>query len=282
MTISPSGPLFDTHCHLDHRKYDGKIDEVLTRAADAGVWRMTTIGCARTLEHVESALQIARAHSDWITTTIGIHPHDAEPPIEEGEVLDEAALRALDDARFAEVERIARDPLVVAIGEMGLDYYDNSPREVQQLAFRRQIALAREVKKPIVIHTREAAEDTLRIMREENAADVGGIIHCFSEGPEFAKAALDMHFVSSFSGIVTFKSAQAIQEAATQQPADAILIETDAPYLAPIPKRGKRNEPAFVSHTADFVAGLRGVDPMELRWTTARNACALFGLTPPA
>lgn len=264
-----TAPLFDTHTHLDHARLCDDLDGVLARARQAGVWRMTTIGCARELPTVDSALKVARAHPDWIATTIGVHPHDA------GAV-------AADPRLFDAVERIATDPLVVAIGEMGLDYYyDHSPRQEQQEVFRRQIALARQLRKPIVVHTRDAAEDTLRILREENAKDVGGIIHCFSEGPEFAAAALDLGFVSSFSGIVTFKSAQAIQAAAKAQPADAILVETDAPYLAPIPMRGRRNEPSFVAHTADFVAALRGDDPVTLRWTTTLNACRVFGLTPP-
>ncbi|MEM9072387.1 MAG: TatD family hydrolase, partial [Myxococcota bacterium] len=237
------------------------------RARDAGMWRMTTIGCAREVATVESALTIARKNADWIVTTIGVHPHDAD---------------AAGNELMAEVDRIASDPLVVAIGEMGLDYYyDNSPRELQQEVFRRQIALARQVKKPIVVHTRDAAEDTLRILREENASDVGGIIHCFSEDPSFASAALDLGFVSSFSGIVTFKSAPDIQAAAKAQPADAILIETDAPYLAPIPKRGRRNEPSYVGHTADFIAKLRGDDPAELRQRTAENACRIFRMEGP-
>ncbi len=262
-------PLFDTHCHLDHGRLCDDLDDVLARAHEAGVWRMATIGCARELASVESALNIARAHADWIVTTIGVHPHDA-------------AAVAAEPGLFEAVERIAREPEVVAIGEMGLDYYyDHSPRQEQQEVFRRQIALARQVRKPIVVHTRDAAEDTLRILREERAAEVGGIIHCFSETPAFAAAALDLGFVSSFSGIVTFKKAEAIQAAAKAQPADALLVETDAPYLAPIPKRGRRNEPSFVAHTADFVAALRGDDPDELRWTTTLNACRVFRLSPP-
>ncbi len=264
-----TAPLFDTHTHLDHARLHDDLDSVLARAREAGVWRMATIGCARELATVESALTIARAHADWIVTTIGVHPHDADA------VASQPSL-------FESVERIAADPQVVAVGEMGLDYYyDHSPRQQQQEVFRRQIALARQVRKPIVVHTRDAADDTLRILREENARDVGGIIHCFSEGPDFAAAALDLGFVSSFSGIVTFKSASAIQAAAKAQPADALLVETDAPYLAPIPMRGRRNEPSFVAHTAEFVAALRGEDPEDLRWMTTLNACRVFGLTPP-
>ncbi len=265
--------LFDTHCHLDHRKFkDDDLDELLGRAKEAGVKRIATIGCARYLDSVDSALKIAEANADWICTTIGFHPHDAETLTEED-----------GEAIYARIEEIAEHPLCVAIGEMGLDfYYDNSPREQQKEVFRRQIALARDVKKPIIVHTRDAAADTLEILREENARDVGGIIHCFSEDPEFAKAALDLGFVASFSGIVTFKKSESIQEAARKQPADSILVETDAPYLAPMPLRGKRNEPAFVAHTADFVAKLRGEDPEELRAQTYANACRIFGIEESA
>jgi TatD DNase family protein len=145
-------------------------------------------------------------------------------------------------------------------------------------AFRKQVAIAKELRKPLVIHTRSAPKETLQVLREEHASDVGGIIHCFSEDAPFAAAALDLGFVSSFSGIVTFKKAVAVQEAAKKQPADALLIETDAPYLAPIPKRGKLNEPAYVAHTARHIAELRGEDPEALAASTYQNALALFGI----
>ncbi len=196
--------------------------------------------------------------------TSGVHPHDAahwSPELAQA------------------IVEVAADPLIVAIGEAGLDYhYDNSPRVAQQQAFRDQIALAKQVKKPLVVHTRSAPEDTLAILREEQARDVGGIIHCFSETPDFARAALDMGFVSSFSGIVTFKNAVDVREAARLQPLDALLIETDAPYLAPIPFRGRRNEPAYVAHTADCIAALRGIDPAEVRERSFENALRVFGL----
>ena len=267
-----SAPLFDTHCHLDHRKFDGDRDEVIARAREAGLWRLCTIGCARSLEDVRSAYEVQQVHADWMVTSIGVHPHDAE------------AFDAADgDALFRAICELAREDAVVAIGEMGLDYYyDHAPRQRQAEHFRRQIALAREVGKPIIVHTRDAAADTLRILDEEKARDVGGIIHCFSEDAPFAKAALDLGFVSSFSGIVTFKKAEAVQGAAKALPADAILIETDAPYLAPTPFRGKRNEPSYVAKTAEFVAALRGDDPEALRWQTTMNACRIFGLEPPS
>jgi TatD DNase family protein len=266
-----TAPLFDTHCHLDDPRFAGDFDAVLARARSVGVWKVATIGCVRGLDTVRRAFDVSAAHRDFMVTTIGVHPHDA------------ATLGTPDGvAIWSGIETLARDPLVVAIGEMGLDYhYDHSPREEQREVFRRQIALAREVKKPIVVHSREAREDTLTILREENARDVGGILHCFSEDAAFAAAALELGFVASFSGIVTFKTALDIQDAAKRQPADAILVETDAPYLAPLPHRGRRNEPSYVAHTADFVAKLRGEDPDELRHRTTANACRILGVTPP-
>ncbi len=256
--------LFDTHCHLDDPRLAEELDAVLDRARDAGVRRITTIGCASAETSVTSALDIARKHPDWISATVGVHPHDAKD-------LDDTLCEAIRDA--------GSDPSVVAIGETGLDYhYDHSPREAQAAAFRKQVAIAKEIGKPLVIHTRSAPEETLRILREEDARDVGGIIHCFSEDARFAAAALDLGFVSSFSGIVTFKKAVAVQEAARKQPGDALLIETDAPYLAPMPKRGKRNEPAYVAHTARRIAELRGETPEALAEKSYENAIRLFGL----
>jgi len=256
--------LFDTHCHLDDPRLHQELDAVLARAKEAGVRRITTIGCAHDVASVTSAIDIAHRHSGWISATVGVHPHDAKD-------LDEALCDAIKTA--------GTDPSVVAIGETGLDFhYDHSPRQAQIEAFRLQIAIAKELKKPLVIHTRSAPEETLSVLREERASDVGGIIHCFSEDAPFAAAALDLGFVSSFSGIVTFSKAIAVQEAARRQPADALLIETDAPYLAPSPKRGKRNEPAYVAHTAKRIAELRGVDPEALAEASYDNAIRIFGI----
>lgn len=212
--------------------------------------------------------RVARAHADWVVATVGVHPHDA---------------KSADAALLAAIEDTARDPLIVAVGEMGLDFhYDSSPRDTQREVFRQQVAIARSLKKPIVVHTRDAAEDTLEILRDERAKDVGGIIHCFSEDAAFARAALDLGFVSSFSGIVTFKNATGVRDAATHQPLDALLVETDAPYLAPVPKRGKRNEPSYVAHTTCQVASLRGADPEEIAHASTENACRIFGIPVPA
>ncbi|MBW2510154.1 MAG: TatD family hydrolase [Deltaproteobacteria bacterium] len=254
--------LFDTHCHLDDPRLHQELDAVLERAKEAGVRRITTIGCAHDVASVSSAIDIAHRHSDWISATVGVHPHDA---------------KELDDALCDAIRTAGTDSSVVAIGETGLDFhYDHSPRDAQVDAFRMQIAIAKELKKPLIIHTRSAPEETLRVLREERASDVGGIIHCFSEDAPFAAAALDLGFVSSFSGIVTFSKAIEVQEAARRQPADALLIETDAPYLAPSPKRGKRNEPAYVAHTAKRIAELRGEEPEALAEVSYDNAIRIF------
>lgn len=256
--------LFDTHCHLDDPRLYEELDSVLARATEAGVRRITAIGCANDVESVNSAVELAHQHPDQITATVGVHPHDAKHLTPE-----------LRDA----VYEAGKDASVVAIGETGLDFhYDHSPHLAQEAAFRTQIAIAKELKKPLMIHTRSAPTDTLRILREESAKEVGGIIHCFSEDWAFAAAALDLGFVSSFSGIVTFKKAVEVRDAARRQPADSLLIETDAPYLAPIPKRGKLNEPAYVAHTAACIAELRGEDPEALAEQTYRNALRVFGI----
>ena len=254
--------LFDTHCHLDDPRLFEELDAVLDRASEAGVRRITAIGCASDTASLMSAVEIARQHPDRISATVGVHPHDA---------------KHLDDALCDAVREAGADPSVVAIGETGLDFhYDHSPRATQEEAFRRQIAIAKELGKPLVIHTRSAPKQTLQILREEQAKDVGGIIHCFSEDAPFAAAALNLGFVSSFSGIVTFKKAIAVQEAALKQPIDALLIETDAPYLAPMPRRGKLNEPAYVAYTAARIAELRGMDPEALAQATYENALRIF------
>ena len=257
--------LFDTHCHLDFENYADDLDQVLAAAKLAGVVRINTIGAGQGAESADAALGIAKKHTDWISCTVGLHPHDA---------------KMWNEPLAAKLQSLADAEEVVAIGETGLDFfYNHSDHREQEHAFRQQIAIAKSVKKPLMIHTRSAAQKTLELLREENAKEVGGIVHCFTEDASFAKQALDLGFVSSFSGIVTFKNAAAIQEAAKQQPADAILIETDAPFLAPIPHRGKRNEPAFIKHTAAFLANLRGEDYEQFCMRTTENACRVFRIT---
>jgi TatD DNase family protein len=254
--------LIDTHCHLDPQYFPEGADETLSRARSAGVTGFVCIGVG-SLEQTEAALAIAARRAD-VWATVGVHPHDAA-------ACDQALESAL--SAHAGAER------VVAVGEIGLDFhYDHSPREKQAEVFRYFIQLARQLKKPIVVHTRSAPNETLQILSDEKAADVGGIIHCFSEDKAFATRALDLGFDLSFSGIVTFKRALDIQEVAAWAPADRILVETDSPYLAPVPLRGKRCEPAYVLHTARFVAGLRGVPLEELAQQTSQNAQRRLGV----
>jgi TatD DNase family protein len=254
--------LFDTHCHIDPERFPEGADAVLERARAAGVRGFASIGVG-SLAHAEGAVALAERHPD-VVATVGIHPHDAAT----ADATLEAALASL-----AARER------VVAIGEVGLDFhYDHSPRDTQKDVFVRAIALARKIRKPLVIHTRSAAGDTLAILEAEAARDVGGIIHCFSEDRAFARRALDLGFYLSFSGILTFKSAVAVHDVAAWAPEDRLLVETDSPYLAPIPLRGKRCEPAFVTHTAARLAALRGSDPARLAAATSENAARAFGL----
>ncbi|HKY38668.1 MAG TPA: TatD family hydrolase [Polyangiaceae bacterium] len=255
--------LIDTHCHLDPHYFPEGADETLIRARRAGVTGFVCIGVG-SLEQIQSAIALAERRSD-VWATVGVHPHDAAS--HDG---------ALDQALVA----LSAKPRIVAIGEIGLDFhYDHSPREKQQEVFRRFIALARQLKKPIVIHTRSAPAETLQVLTEEGASDVGGIIHCFSENKAFAQQALDLNFDISFSGIVTFKKATDIQEVAAWAPADRILVETDSPYLAPVPLRGKRCEPAHVLHTARFVADLRGIGLEEVAQITSENARRRLGVS---
>jgi TatD DNase family protein len=249
--------LIDTHCHLDAKYFPGGADAPIERARAAGVSAFVVVGVGETLEPARQAVALAARRADCYAA-VGVHPHNAS---------------ALNDAMFVELAELAAHPRVVAVGEIGLDYhYMRSPKEVQHAAFRRLIGLALRLKKPIVVHTREAPGDTIAILTEEGARDAGGIIHCFSEDRPFAERALALDFDLSFSGIVTFKTARAIQEVAAWAPAERILVETDSPYLAPVPFRGKPCEPAHVVHTARHVAGLRGEPFEELAARTSDNA----------
>jgi TatD DNase family protein len=234
----------------------------MARARAAGVVGFVVIGVGDSLAPARAAIALAESRPHEVAATAGVHPHDAK----------------LFLAMEAELGELVRSQAVVAVGECGLDYhYDYSPRDVQKEAFARQIALAREVGKPIVVHTRTAAADTLDVLRAECRGDVRGVIHCFSEDRAFAEVALELGFYLSFSGIVTFKNARSVAEVAAWAPADRVLVETDSPYLAPIPFRGKPCEPAYVKHTAVRVAELRGVSFEELAQTSTHNATALFG-----
>jgi TatD DNase family protein len=255
--------LVDTHCHLDEKSCPGGADAAMDRARGVNVEAFVVIGVG-SLETAREALALAERRAD-VVCTAGVHPHDAN---------------TLDEALFDALDALCRASAVVAIGEVGLDYhYDHSPRETQAAVFRRFIALARDVRKPIVVHTRSAAEDTLAILTAEQARDVGGVIHCFSEDRDFARRAFDLGFDVSFSGILTFKNALSVQEVARFAPDDRILVETDSPYLAPVPKRGRPNEPSYLVHTAARLAELRGASREHIDRLTTENAVRRFG--PP-
>lgn len=236
--------LVDTHCHLDGKSFDADREAVIERARAAGVEWMVAIGTGDGPPDLEAGIRLADAYP-FIYATVGVHPHEAAKATEE---------------TWTALAALTAHPKCVAVGEIGLDYhYDFSPRETQKTAFVRQMQIARDAAQPIVIHTREAWDDTIALIREHWEPALGGIFHCFSGGPGEARQVLDLGFHISFSGIVTFPRATDIHEAARMVPADRLLIETDSPYLAPIPFRGKRNEPAYVQHTAARIAELRGV-----------------------
>ncbi len=255
-----STALVDSHCHLNFTALKDDLDGVLARAKERGVGTMLAIGTK--LAEFPDVLAIAEAHGH-IFCTVGVHPHEAEN--ESGVALEELVKRAA-------------HPRVVGIGETGLDfYYDNAPRDLQRDNFRTHIAAARETGLPLVVHTRDADDDTAAILAEEMGKGAfTGVIHCFTASRKFAEQALDIGFYISFSGIVTFRNAADIQETARMVPEDKILVETDAPYLAPVPNRGKTCEPAFVADTAAFLAELRGVSEVEIARRTSDNFFRLF------
>lgn len=252
--------LIDSHCHLDFDAFDDDRAEALERAAAAGVGRVVTI-CTR-LTEFERVRALARDHGN-VDCSVGIHPHHVE---DEG-IAESARLVAL-----------AAEPEVVGIGETGLDfYYDHSPRDVQRASFRNHITAARETGLPLIVHTRDADEETAAILSEEmEEGAFSGVIHCFSAGPALAETAIRLGLYISFSGIVTFKKSDELRRIAANVPPDRILIETDAPYLAPVPRRGKRNEPAFVAHTAAAVAAARDVEVDVISQQTTDNFFRLF------
>ena len=256
-----SPELFDTHAHLHFPDFEADLDAVMARAREAGVRGMVTIGTD--VETSRAALAIAERDPD-VWATVGLHPHDAE---------------AGDDALFEELERLARSPRVVALGEMGLDFFRNlSPRPVQEAAFRRQLGLARTLAKPVVLHCRDAHAETLAILAEERVGEVGGIMHCFSGDVEIARRCLDLGLLISLAGPVTYPNAKALPAVARFVPADRLVVETDCPFLPPQPYRGKRNEPAYVAITATRVAELRGERLEDLAPHLTGNARRVFGL----
>jgi TatD DNase family protein len=263
--------FIDSHAHLDGKRFDDDREQVIARAREAGVQTIVAIGNGDGPEQVDCGIRLAEKY-DFIYATLGIHPHEA---------------RFANDAAYQNMERLAKHPKVIAWGEIGLDYfYEHSARDLQKDVFVRQMELAASAKLPIVIHCRpsesseDAWEDCLSLVRQHWAAKgLGGILHCFTGNWSQAKSALDMGFMISFAGNITFPKAQQIRDVAVDVPTNRMLIETDSPYLAPVPHRGKRNEPAFVMETARKLGELRGVTAEEVGEQTSRNFYNFFKLT---
>jgi len=256
--------LIDSHAHLDRREYAGDLDDVIARARAAGVGRVICIGLWRGPGDFGDALGLAERDPATFAATIGVHPHEAVQVPEED---------------WATVERLASDPRVVGIGETGLDfYYDHSPRDVQVAAFRRSIRIAKAAGKPVVVHVRDADDACADVLESEGIPEAGGVIHCFTGNRARAERYLALGLYLSVAGVVTFKTADDLREAVRHAPRDRVLVETDCPFLAPIPFRGKRNEPAHVAHTAAKVAELWGISPAEVAELTTGNTRRLFRL----
>lgn len=253
--------LIDSHAHLNDPAYQGQLPEVLAGIKQAGVVAVINVG----YDLQSSRRAVEQAHSwDFIHAAVGVHPHDAA---------------SLDEEVAATIRGLAYDSRVVAIGETGLDYYRNlSPRECQKEAFRWHLNLARELRLPVIIHDRDAHEDTLRVLKKTKLGAAGGVLHCFSGSWEMARACLDLGFYISFAGPVTFKNAVKLREVAKRVPLEWLLVETDSPFLTPEPYRGQRNQPAYVARVAAAIAAIRGLAEEEVRAATTANARRLFGI----
>ena len=246
--------LVDSHVHLDHEQFRSDLDALIARAHEQGVTRMLTIGTGDGPPKLDCAVELASKY-EGVYATVGVHPHEASKA---------------NAATFDDLRKLLREPGVLALGEIGLDYhYDFSPREVQREVFVEQMRLARDAGKPIIIHTREAWSDTVDLLRREWTGP--GIMHCFTGDEAQAREALDLGFHLSFGGVLTFNKAENVRQAAAIVPDDRLLVETDAPYLAPIPHRGKRNEPAFMVETVKRLAAVRGVEAERIAALTTEN-----------
>lgn len=254
--------MIDTHAHIAMDGYDGGTEGVLQRAVAAGVRHVICVGAGGDLAEARSAVDAARIWQG-VSAICGIHPHEAEE---------------VDDELWQAISDLCAAPEVVAVGETGLDFhYDLSPREEQERVFRLHVQLARKLKKPLCIHTRSAEAETLRILTEEHAREVGGVIHCFSGTARFAHDALALGFHLSIPGIVTFKKPGELADVVQQCPLDRLLLETDSPFLAPVPHRGQRNEPSYLRFTLAKIAELKGIDVEAAQEATTANAVRLFG-----
>jgi len=264
--MSKSPGLIDSHCHLTATQFEGELDAVLDRAQKASVTSINVVGY--TVEHSRSAIEMARRY-DALWATVGVSPHDAKDAAEDfGKSLRQMAVENLDK--------------VVAVGETGLDFFRLiSSRETQISTFIKHIELAVQLGLPLVIHTRDAFEETCSLLAKHGASEVAGVFHCFTGSAQEALRAVELGFYVSFSGIVTFRNAQQVRESAAVVPDDRLLVETDAPFLAPSPMRGKRNEPSFLVYVVERLARIRGASKEHITRITAENACRLFGRGRP-
>lgn len=253
--------LIDSHAHLEMPEYNKDRDDVIRRARDKGIGYIVTVGID--VDSCRKALELADAY-DTVYAILGVHPHN---------------VKHIDGKTYVQLKEFVLHEKVCAVGEIGLDFYRNlSPPDVQLKRFRELIGLAREVKLPVVVHDRDAHRETLSILREEKAFEVGGVIHCFSGDYAMASKCFDMGFYISIPGTVTFRKAHTLQEAVKRSPLDRMLIETDAPFLAPVPFRGKRNEPSYVRYVAEALAHLKGVDFEDVARVTSSNTQSLLGI----
>jgi TatD DNase family protein len=277
--------LIDTHAHLDFDAFNRDREEMIGRAWGAGLVHIITIGSGNGIQSANDAIGLASAE-ERIFATVGVHPHDADLGIcwkgdPQGQVGADVWSAWVEEKErvLSRFSKLAQNPKVVAVGEVGLDYhYDNSPRQMQRDLFRSFVRLALAHKLPLVIHSREAEGDTVQILNEEGAGEIGGVIHCFSGKPQLSEAAMELGFFAGIGGVVTFKQARDLHEAVREMPAEKLLVETDCPYLAPVPYRGKRNEPAYVVETVREIARLRSQEPEEIARITTENARRLFGI----
>ncbi|MBI2359384.1 MAG: TatD family hydrolase [Deltaproteobacteria bacterium] len=255
--------LIDSHAHIQGSEFSADVDQVIRRASEAGVEKIIIVGGAGDLSSNEAGLRLARSFPG-LFATVGMHPHDAKDVGEE---------------EWDKLRALVREPGVVAVGETGLDfYYEHAPRQTQVELFSRFIGIARETGLPLVVHSRRSDREVAELLCGEAKGSVGGVIHCFTGDYDAAREFLDLGFFLSFSGIVTFKNAEYLRDVVRKVPLDRILVETDAPYLAPVPHRGKRNEPAFLRLVADVVAGVKGISLEEVARSTSCNAQTLFGI----
>ena len=253
--------LVDSHAHIQGSEFAADVAQVIEQARAVGVERIIVVGGAGDLSNNDAALELAKSFSG-LYATVGMHPHDA---------------KEVSDKDLERLDELARNPQVVAVGETGLDfYYNHSPRQIQIELFCRFIHMARETGLPLVVHNREAQREVVELLRREGKGDLRGVVHCFTGNYEAAREILDMGFYLSFTGIITFKNADSLRDVVRKLPLNRVLVETDSPYLAPVPHRGKRNEPAHVRFVAQTIAAVRGISLEEVAEATSNNARSLF------